>query len=218
MKVGIAGVGGIGSNVAAHLVRNGIRRLKIVDFDRVDASNLNRQFYFHDQIGRLKVDCLGENLKRIAPGLLIETLALRLDSGNMADVWADCDPVVEGFDGSGSKKLLMEALAPAGKTIVSASGVSGTCLTTLAVRRLAHCRVIGDFVTDPRRDGVFGPKVAVVAAWMAHIILKKGGLYDEQLSTLQTPFASRPLRYDGREIFQGPHQYPGGGSHDRRRH
>jgi sulfur carrier protein ThiS adenylyltransferase len=172
MKVGIAGVGGIGSNVAVHLVRGGVKQLKIADFDHVDASNLNRQFYFHDQIGRLKVDCLAENLRRIVPDVMIETLALRLDSRNMAAAWADCDPVAEGFDGRDAKKLLMETLAPAGKTIVSASGVSGACLATLSARRLAKCRIIGDFVTDPCRDGVSGPKVAAVAAWMAHIILQ----------------------------------------------
>jgi sulfur carrier protein ThiS adenylyltransferase len=58
MNIGIAGVGGIGSNVAVNLVRSGIASLKIVDFDRVEPSNLNRQFYFHDQIGRLKVEAL----------------------------------------------------------------------------------------------------------------------------------------------------------------
>ena len=62
MKIGIAGAGGIGSNVAACLVRSGVQQLKIVDFDSVDESNLNRQFYFHDQIGRPKVQALAENL------------------------------------------------------------------------------------------------------------------------------------------------------------
>ena len=49
MKIGIAGTGGIGSNVAMHLVRSGITNLKFGDFDRIEKSNLNRQFYFEEQ-------------------------------------------------------------------------------------------------------------------------------------------------------------------------
>ncbi len=80
MKIGIAGVGGIGSNVAVHLVRAGCTSLKLVDFDRVEHSNLNRQFYFIDQIGGYKVDMLRENLLRIVPEATIETAKLRLDA------------------------------------------------------------------------------------------------------------------------------------------
>ncbi len=180
MKVGIAGAGGIGSNVAVHLVRGGVKELKIVDFDRVDASNLNRQFYFYDQIGRLKVDCLAENLKRIEPGLQIETLALKLDADNMGAVWADCDPVVEGFDGCRAKQLLLEILAPSGKTIVSASGVAGICLESIVERQFGNCRIVGDFVTDAAHETVFSPKVMTIAARMAHVILEKGGFYEKQ--------------------------------------
>ncbi len=82
MNIGIAGVGGIGSNVAIILVRSGIDTLTLVDFDRVEAANLNRQFYFADQVGRLKVAMLAENLRRIRPGIAIETVVARLDAGN----------------------------------------------------------------------------------------------------------------------------------------
>ncbi len=73
MKIGIAGAGGIGSNVAVNLVRSSASALKIVDFDRVELSNLNRQFYFHDQIGRFKVEALAENLRRIRPECHLES-------------------------------------------------------------------------------------------------------------------------------------------------
>ena len=63
MKIGIAGVGGIGSNVALNLVRSGVMQLKLIDFDRVEPGNLNRQFYFADQIGLFKVEALKINLR-----------------------------------------------------------------------------------------------------------------------------------------------------------
>ena len=69
VRVGIAGAGGLGSNCALNLVRVGFEKLTIADFDRVDASNLDRQFYFLDQVGKIKVEALKENLLRINPAL-----------------------------------------------------------------------------------------------------------------------------------------------------
>ena len=111
MKIGIAGVGGIGSNVAVHLARAGCTSLKLVDFDRVELSNLNRQFYFIEQIGGLKVDMLRENLLRIVPDAVIETAGLRLTPRNMLDTFSDCQFLVEGFDDQESKKMLVETFA-----------------------------------------------------------------------------------------------------------
>ncbi|MFN3660850.1 MAG: ThiF family adenylyltransferase, partial [Brevinematales bacterium] len=108
MRIGIAGVGGIGSNVAMHLVRAGISSLKIVDFDKVDVSNLNRQFYFAYQIGCPKVLMLVENLKAIRPEVEIEAIETFLDETNMEKFFADCDCVVEGFDRAETKALLLK--------------------------------------------------------------------------------------------------------------
>lgn len=181
MKVGIAGTGGIGSNVAAFLARSGVRRFKLVDGDRVEASNLNRQFYFRDQIGRLKVEALAENLRRIAPDAQIEPVALRLDAAAMATCFDGCDVVVEGFDGRSEKKMLLEALAPRGVPVVSASGVAGSALDGITVRHLAACTIIGDFHTDAGQAHCYAPKVALVAAMMAHVVLEKGGYYDNPI-------------------------------------
>ncbi len=178
MKIGIAGTGGIGSNVAVHLVRSGVRRLKIVDFDRVDETNLNRQFYFHDQIGRFKVDALAENLRRIAPQAQIEALVLKLAPANMATTFADCDLVVEGFDGQTQKKELLEALAESGPPIVSACGVAGTGLEAIRRRSMGACTIVGDFTTDACDARCHAPKVAAIAALMAHIVLERGDFYD----------------------------------------
>ncbi len=178
MKIGIAGAGGIGSNVAACLVRSGVRRLKIIDFDVVEKSNLNRQFYFHDQIGRPKVEALAENLARIAPDLAIESIVLRLNDENMLGTFNDCDALLEGFDDHRAKKRLVETLAPSGLPIVSASGVAGRKMDGIEIRRLANCTVVGDFQTDACQEPCHAPKVTAVAAMMAHLLLEKGGFYE----------------------------------------
>lgn len=173
MRIGIAGVGGIGSNVAVHLVRSGVNHLKIVDDDRVEASNLNRQFYFKDQIGGFKVEMLVNNLKRIAPKINIEALTLKLEPSNMVATFADCPIVVEGFDSPSHKKMLLEALTASGHSIVAASGVAGINVDHIAKRQLGRCTIVGDFETDCRQAELYSHKVATIAAIMAGVVLER---------------------------------------------
>ena len=67
--VAITGAGGLGSNCAMILVRAGFRKFRLVDFDIITDTNLNRQFYRPDQIGAVKVEVLKKNLLEINPGL-----------------------------------------------------------------------------------------------------------------------------------------------------
>ena len=108
MRIGIAGAGGLGSNVAFNLVRTGVDKLKIVDFDEVDHSNLNRQFYFKDQVGHRKVRALYENLKRINPSIDITIVDRKLEKENINEIFSDCDIIVEAFDKNIYKSMLIE--------------------------------------------------------------------------------------------------------------
>jgi len=181
MKIGIAGVGGIGSNVAVNLVRSGIEHLTIVDFDRVELSNLNRQFYFFDQIGRLKVEALTENLQRIRPGLVLEAVPSRINHANCRAILAGCDLIVEGFDRQSDKKMLLESLGT-DRVVVSACGIAGSDLSTICTRRLGACYIVGDFATDCADAPLFAHKVAAVANHMSACILQlnqQGGVHDQ---------------------------------------
>lgn len=173
MKIGIAGVGGIGSNVAVNLVRGGIDWLRLVDFDRVEVSNLNRQFYFHDQIGRLKVEALAENLVRIRPRLQVETLTERITRENCRRLFAGCDLIVEGLDRATDKKMLFETLAGE-RPLVSACGIAGADLAEIQVRRFGNCLVAGDFRTDCDQAPLFAHKVSTVANYLTEHILNRG--------------------------------------------
>lgn len=176
MKIGIAGVGGIGSNVALNLVRSGVKALRIVDFDCVEPSNLNRQFYFQDQIGRPKVEALRENLQRIRPELEVEAIVVRVDEFNCKSLFGDCDLVVEGFDKAVAKKMLMEGLA-GDQLVVSASGVAGGSLAGIHWRQAGHAHIVGDFVSDCADWPLFSHKVVNVASQMSAFILKEMGAF-----------------------------------------
>ncbi|MBM9535814.1 sulfur carrier protein ThiS adenylyltransferase ThiF [Desulfobulbus alkaliphilus] len=180
MKIAIAGVGGIGSNVAVNLVRSGISFLKIVDYDRVEFSNLNRQFYFHDQIGRFKVEALAENLKRIRPELEVEAVVDRVDVENCQSLFSGCDLIVEGFDRQQDKKMLVEYLGSE-RMLVLACGIAGSDLACIRSRRLGTCCIVGDFATDCQQAPLFAHKVTTVAGFMTEFIVQQGIKYGKKI-------------------------------------
>jgi len=104
--IGIAGLGGLGSNVAISLARIGIGKLVIADFDIVEPSNLNRQQYFVEQLGIKKVEAITENLMKINPFLNIEGHSFKLTAENIPEIFKDCPIVAECFDKADQKQIL----------------------------------------------------------------------------------------------------------------
>jgi sulfur carrier protein ThiS adenylyltransferase len=125
--VGIAGLGGLGSNVAVALTRLRVGKLILADFDVVDESNLNRQNYFHDQIGRHKVDASMENLRRINPEANLVGQKVRLSPDNIPQVFAGAHIIAECFDRADQKRMIVETVLSKMKDtiVVSVSGLAG---------------------------------------------------------------------------------------------
>jgi len=174
--VGIAGAGGLGSNCAMHLVRSGFERFTIVDFDVIEPSNLNRQFYFADQIGRPKVECLKENLRRINPSVSVRSYQVRLTADTMRGIFDPCDVVIEAFDGAADKASLVSAFAASGKLVVSASGLAGIGDSDgIVTRRVGeNVYVVGDERSSVEKGfRPYAPRVGVAAAKMADIVLSR---------------------------------------------
>ncbi len=175
--VGIAGCGGLGSNVAISLARTGVGAMVLVDFDCVEPSNLNRQQYFVDQIGLPKVDALAANLARINPYVRTETHAIRVTHENAQHLFAQCDVVAECFDSPTAKAELARSLARATprKPLVTVSGIAGFGpASAIGSRRvLDSCFLVGDTETAaaPGR-GLLAPRVAVAAGHQANIVLR----------------------------------------------
>ena len=172
--VGIAGAGGLGSNCAMHLVRAGVKKLVIADFDVVGESNLNRQFFFRDQLGRKKVDALGENLRRIEPDLSLDLRDVRLAPDNIDWTFSGCSVIVEAFDSADAKSMLLHALLPLGKPIVSASGIAGWGRSlAIGQRRIGkNLILIGDTSSDVSNGlAPFSPRVGIAAAMEANAVV-----------------------------------------------
>lgn len=172
-RIGIAGAGGLGSNCAHHLVRAGVARLKIVDFDTVSESNLNRQFYFPDQLGRVKVEALRDNLLRLNPELEIEVVRCKLTPDNIVETFAGCDIVVEAFDVAENKHMLITRLLPTGKKIVGASGLGGFGASNdIKINTYgSNLWIIGDLTRGVGGDcQPHSPRVGIAAAMQANTV------------------------------------------------
>jgi sulfur carrier protein ThiS adenylyltransferase len=174
LTIGIAGAGGLGSNCALNLVRSGFKHLVICDFDVVEASNLNRQFYFQDQIGQAKAEALAVNLRRINPGVEISVLVRKITADNARAVFAGCDAIVEAFDRAEAKRMLVETFYNSGRFLVAASGLAGWGNADAIMTMQAHDNfyLVGDLVSEVNeRRPPCAPRVSIAAAKQANLIL-----------------------------------------------
>lgn len=171
--IGIAGAGGIGSNCAVLLVRSGFSKLIVADFDEVAISNLNRQVYLPQHIGRLKVDCLKEICTSINSEVEVTKLPIKIDRSNI-DVFDKCDIVIEAFDDVSSKVMLFSELINTSKFLVGVSGIAGIGNSDeIKIRKIKErCYIVGD-----ENSGVseklkpYAPRVMVAVAKIVDLIL-----------------------------------------------
>ena len=174
--VGIAGCGGLGSNCAVALARVGMGKLVIVDFDVISESNLNRQYFFFDQVGRKKAPTLRDNILRINPGIKVIVHDLRLTQENIPAIFAGCDVVVEAFDQAGQKAMLIETMLTA---MPSVPVVIGLGMAGWGMNETIHCRksdniyICGDEISEIGPDlPPIAPRVGMVANMQANVVLE----------------------------------------------
>lgn len=173
VKVGIAGAGGLGSNVAMHLARAGVKRFVICDFDTVSESNLNRQFFFRDQVGQKKVEALKENLLRIEGSLEIAIDDRKLDEDGVKTLFSDADIIVEALDRAELKAVCYNIFLSSGKPVVGASGLAGFGRSNeMKVKKLGNLYLAGDGQTGVNETmAPQSPRVGIAAAMQANTVL-----------------------------------------------
>ena len=172
-RIGLAGAGGLGSNCALNLVRVGFKKLTIVDFDKVMPSNLDRQFYFLDQVDMDKVEALRINLLRVNPDLQLRVINNKIQKENVKDFFGDCDVVVECLDRSDYKSMLVEELLGLDKFVVAASGVGGIGLSDEIKVHMVRKNliIVGDLKSDISSKPALSPRVNIAAAKQADLVL-----------------------------------------------
>ena len=175
--VAVCGLGGLGSHIAMALARAGIGKLILVDFDRVDVSNLHRQQYKVSQVGRYKTEALAENLKEAAPCTELETHTIRVDEDNGEALLGGVDVVCEAFDDAESKAMLANRVLERmpDQYLVAASGMAGLgspnrIVTRRVMRRFYLC---GDGASDVADEiSLVAPRVMACASHQAQTVLR----------------------------------------------
>lgn len=175
--VAVCGLGGLGSNIAVSLVRAGIGKLILIDFDRVDISNLHRQQYKASQIGMHKTEALAENLMEISPYVTLETHTTKISESNYKELLAGADIICEAFDRAEAKAMLVNGVLETmpEKYLVAASGMAGLgpandIRTRKITKRFYLC---GDEVSDVAEGmGLVSSRVMLCAAHQAHVVLR----------------------------------------------
>ena len=125
--VAVCGLGGLGSNISISLARAGIGKLILIDFDKVDITNLHRQQYKATQIGMYKTDALSENLKEISPYIELETHTVYVNEDNAKDLLKEADIICEAFDKAECKAMLANTVLEnmPDKFLISGAGRAG---------------------------------------------------------------------------------------------
>lgn len=175
--IGIAGLGGLGSNIAMMLVRSGIRRFVLADFDIVDESNLNRQHYFPEHLGRKKTECIREQMLHLNPNLDLTVHDTKLTKDNMSAIFKDCCIVCEAFDQPDFKADLVAVLLSElpDTIVISGSGMAGIESANMirTIQRMRRLYICGDGVTDIGLGiRLTAPRVQICAGHQANMVLR----------------------------------------------
>lgn len=174
--IGIAGLGGLGSNAAVSLTRAGIGKLILVDFDRVELSNLNRQAYFIEHIGMLKTEAIADIIKRINPFVELELKNIAVTANNCMELFGNSNLVIEAFDGAETKEMIIETILTESGTlpIIAGSGMAGYGKNSIITeKKMGRLRLLGDDISEVK-PGVplMAPRVSIVSSMQANAALE----------------------------------------------
>jgi sulfur carrier protein ThiS adenylyltransferase len=174
--VGIAGAGGLGSNCAVALARVGIGKIIICDFDIISIDNLNRQYYFYEQVGQKKVFTIADNILYVNPKVKVESHDIKLDPESVVQIFGKCDVIVEAFDLAEMKQMIIETvlLELPEIPLITGIGMAGWGNSnTLNVRKVDNLYICGDEKSEIADDlPPLAPRVGIVANMQANTVME----------------------------------------------
>lgn len=175
-KIAIAGLGGLGSNIAIGLARIGVGQLHLVDFDRVDLTNLNRQHYFIHHLGQYKTEALKKQILEINPYIRVSTDCLKITASNVATLFSDADIICEAFDVPENKAMLVNTVLEQlpDKWLVSGNGMAGYGKSNLIQTKaiMSKFYLCGDNISSNEAQPLMAPRVAICAGHEANMVVE----------------------------------------------
>ena len=175
--VAICGLGGLGSNIAIALARAGVGKLILIDFDKVDITNLNRQQYKMSQLGKYKTESCLENIREISPYTEAIIHTVKITEENIPELLGEADIICEAFDKADQKAMLVNTVLETfpDKYMFSGTGMAGFgSANTIQSRKVfGKFYLCGDEKSDVNDGiGLVASRVMVCAAHEAHMVLR----------------------------------------------
>ncbi len=179
--IGIAGCGGLGSNCAVALARSGVGKLVVADFDVVEESNLNRQYYYNDQLGQQKSFTLSDNIYFVNEHVKVVAHHIKLKPEDIVRIYKDCDVIIEAFDLARMKQMIIETVLSEmpEMPLICGMGMAGFGNNNaIQMEEYDNLYICGDFETEIAEDmPPMAPRVGIVAHMQANqaieLIIKK---------------------------------------------
>ena len=176
-KVAVAGLGGLGSNIAVSLARAGIGHLHLIDFDVVEPSNLNRQQYFISHLGMNKTEAMNNLISQINPYIKVTCDNVKVTEDNIVKLFESDDIICEAFDKPSAKATLVNGVLCEfkDKKIVASSGMAGieNCNSIITKKINDRFYICGDGVSEAKEgQGLMSPRVMVCAGHQANMVLR----------------------------------------------
>ncbi|MGP8079555.1 MAG: HesA/MoeB/ThiF family protein [Dehalococcoidales bacterium] len=191
-RVVIAGTGGLGSPVSIYLAAAGVGTLRIIDNDRVELSNLNRQILHWDQdIGKEKTKSAHDKLTKLNKNVAVETINTTIDEANVSKLTAGFDVIVDAMDNLPTRYLLNKAAIEHRIPFVhgAVSGFEGRAMTVIP--GISACiRCLYHSLPPQKKFPVLGTTPAIIGSIQATEVIK-------YLTGIGTLLTDRLLIYDG---------------------
>lgn len=172
VTIGIAGLGGLGSNACMMLARTGVEHFFLADYDRVESSNLNRQYYLPSDVGERKTVAMERVLLALNPEIQLETYTEELSASTIPTILPRCRIWIEALDKAETKALFVNLCLAHQRIVVSASGISGFGGPLLTRRDIGRLTAVGDFKTDIAEAPPLAPRVIWASAMLADAVLE----------------------------------------------
>lgn len=171
-RVLIIGVGGVGQHISTYLVTNGVINLTIVDYDKVELSNLNRQILLtENDIGKSKVEVVKDALLARNKDSNITSINLKVDRNNILNLISDYDLVIDAVDNWNSKLVISMGCKKNNIPLlhIGVDGYKGQCC--LFLNKSLEDIVTNEIISSPK-DGVLGPMVGLISSYASLIAMR----------------------------------------------
>lgn len=207
-RVSIAGAGGLGSVSAYYLAAAGVGRLRIIDHDRVEISNLNRQIlHFTPDVGQPKVLSALDKLENLNPYCRVEAVQADINEDNVFELIDNSDIIIDALDNIGTRRILNFAAMHSRIPLIygGVEGFSGMASTFVPYQTPCFECIFSHISDNEERKGVVGMLPAIIGAIQSLEALRLITREEPALAGTLLYFSGANMTFQHISVDKNPH-------------